>query len=144
MNMPVSHAQRERKPAIAQELVCDMVRKAHGDFQGVKDLLAQEPALANAVCDWGGGDFESALGAAAHTGRAEIANYLLERGARMDIFAAAMLGRLDIVKAIVAVQPSALTAGGAHGIPLMRHAEKGGDAAAAVLAYLKEATAQRA
>ena len=71
------------------------------------------------------------------TGQAAIAHYLLERGAHLDIFAAAMLGRLDIVQAISAVQPNALTALGPHGIPLIIHAEKGGEAATAVVEFIK-------
>lgn len=128
----------DKKPALSPELVCDFVGNAHGDFQRVKDLLAQEPALLNAAWDWGGGDWETALGAAAHMGRADIALYLLERGARMDIFAAAMLGRLEVVQAMVSAQQSALTASGPHGIPLLAHAEKGGEAAAEVTQFLQD------
>lgn len=49
---------------------------------GVQELLAQEPALINNAWDWGGGDWETGLGAAAHMGRHDIANYLLKNGAR--------------------------------------------------------------
>ena len=54
--------------------------------------------------------------AAAHVGRKDIALYLLEKGARMDIFAAAMLGELEVVQAILVAQPEALRASGPHGI----------------------------
>jgi hypothetical protein len=91
----------------------------------------------NACWDWGGGDFETALGAAAHTGQREIALFLLSHGARMDLFAAAMLGRLDIVKATLEGVPEARQALGPHGIPLLVHAQVGGPAAAKVLAYLE-------
>lgn len=130
----------DKKAAIAPELVCEFVGNAHGDFERVKALLAQEPALLNATWDWGGGDWETALGAAAHMGRADIALYLLEQGARIDIFAAAMLGRLDIVRAIAAAQPNALTSAGPHGIPLLAHAEKGGEAAASVVEFLRSSS----
>jgi hypothetical protein len=99
--------------------------------------LAQQPALVNATWDWGGGDWETGLGAAAHMGRADIANCLLEYGVRLDLFAAAMLGRLEIVKAIVADYPAARHALGPHGIPLLAHAQAGGEAAAAVVAFLR-------
>jgi len=125
------------KKTIEPNLVSEFVGNAHGDLQRVKDLLEQEPALLNASWDWGGGDWETALGAAAHMGRADIALHLLENGARIDIFAAAMLGRLDIVKAITALQPGALRAFGPHGIPLLAHAEAGGEVAAAVAQFLK-------
>jgi len=126
----------ERPPPIAPELVNQFVLNAHKDLDRVKELLAQEPKLVNACWDWGGGDFESALGAAAHTGRREIAEFLLDNGARMDIFAAAMLGHLDVVKAAITADPRAAHAPGPHGIPLVTHAKMGGEKAAAVLEYL--------
>ena len=127
----------ERPPAIAAELVNEFVRKAHSDVNRVKELLAQEPKLVNACWDWGGGDFESALGAAAHTGRREIAEVLLDSGARMDIFAAAMLGHLDVVRAAITADPRAAKAPGPHGIPLLAHAKMGGEKALPVLEYLQ-------
>ena len=127
----------ERPPALAPELVSEFVRKAHSDIDRVRELLEIEPKLVNACWDWGGGDFESGLGAAAHTGRREIALLLIERGARLDIFAAAMLGRLDIVKAAVAAYPQTAKALGAHGIPLLAHAKMGGDSALPVYEFIE-------
>ena len=127
----------DTKPAITATLVQEFVGKAHGDLDRVTELLTQEPALVNATWDWGGGDFETALGAAAHMGRKDIANFLLEHGARLDIFAAAMLGKLEIVKAALTAYPAALKTPGPHGIPLIVHAEKGGEDARAVLEYLQ-------
>ena len=92
-------------------------------------MLAEEPNLINGAIDWGNGDFESALGGASHMGRRDIAEFLLEHNARMDIFAATMLGRLDIVKAAVVAFPNIVHVPGPHGIPLIVHAEKGGAAA---------------
>jgi hypothetical protein len=43
-------------------------------------MLESEPRLLRATWDWGGGDFETALGGAAHMGRRDIAAWLLERG----------------------------------------------------------------
>jgi hypothetical protein len=119
------------------DLVQDLVNKAHSDFARVRALLEGEPALVNAAWDWGAGDWETALGAAAHMGRRDIALYLLERGARMDVFAAAMLGHLDIVRATIAAIPQARTWKGPHGIPLLMHAEAGGAAAAPVADFLR-------
>ncbi len=127
----------ERPPPIAPELVNEFVLKAHKDLDRVKELLAQEPKLVNACWDWGGGDFETALGAAAHTGRREIAEFLLDNGARLDIFAAAMLGHLDVVKAAISTYPQAGNAPGPHGIPLVTHAKMGGAKALSVLEYLQ-------
>jgi hypothetical protein len=117
------------------ELVEEFVGKAHGDFDRVKILLAEHPALVNASWDWGGGDWEPALGAAAHMGRKEIALHLLEHGARIDVFAAAMLDRVEIVRAIADADPAARSYPGPHGIPLMVHAKAGG--AARVIEYLE-------
>lgn len=130
----------DRKPPIHKELVNEFVRVAHGDLVQVKALLEKEPALLNAAWDWGGGDWETGLGAAAHTGQRDIALYLLERGARLDIFAAAMLGELAIVQAILADFPQLAHAKGPHGIPLLIHAQMGGAPATAVLAYLQSLT----
>lgn len=125
------------KLPLPDDLVREFVTKAHGDLAAVKELLSTESALIGAAWDWGGGDFESGLGAAAHVGRRDIAEYLLAHGAKMDLFAAAMLGKLEIVKAILADDPEARHLKGAHGIPLIRHAENGGEPAAAVVAYLE-------
>lgn len=127
----------EKKPALESALVEEFVGNAHGNIQRVQELLAQEPSLVNATWDWGGGDFETALGAASHMGRRDIAIFLLDHGARLDIFAAAMLGRLEIVKAALEAYPEALHTPGPHGIPLVKHAEMGGEEAEAVLAYLQ-------
>jgi len=127
----------ETKPALESKLVQEFVGNAHGDLARVKELLAQEPMLINATWDWGGGDFETALGAASHMGRKDIANFLLEHGARLDVFAAAMLGKLEVVKAALDAFPDAINTPGPHGIPLIMHAEKGGEDAVEVLNYLK-------
>lgn len=126
----------DRPPPIPLETVRAFVVAAHGDLDTVTAMLAESPLLANACWDWGAGDYETALGAAAHTGGRAIAELLLAHGARLDIFAAAMLGRLDVVLAILSAFPDQRHARGAHGIPLARHAELGGEAAAGVVAYL--------
>ena len=125
------------KPALEASLVQEFVGNAHGNLDRVKELLMQESSLVNATWDWGGGDFETALGAASHMGNKPIANYLLEHSARLDIFAAAMLGNLEIVKAALTAYPEAINTPGPHGIPLVAHARAGGDDAAEVLKYLE-------
>jgi hypothetical protein len=127
----------EPKPALEASLVQEFVGNAHGDLIRVQELLAQEPALINACWDWGGGDFETGLGAAAHMGRADIACFLLDKGARLDIFVAVMLGKLDIVKAALTAFPETLHTPGPHGIPLIAHAKAGGEEALPVLEYLQ-------
>jgi len=133
----------EKKPALELTLVQDFVGKSHADFEGVKDLLMREPNLINSAWDWGGGDWETGLGAAAHMGRRDIATYLLENGARLDLFAAAMLGNLDIVQATLENYPQALDTPGPHGIPLIAHAQAGGHEAKQVYEYLKSLSSQK-
>jgi hypothetical protein len=127
----------ERPRALDPELVESLVSKAHGDLDAVQELLERTPALVNAAWDWGGGDWETALGAAAHMGRRDIALFLLERGARLDVFAAAMLGYVDVVLAVLAERPETAEALGPHGIPLLVHAQQGGDEARGVVELLE-------
>jgi hypothetical protein len=130
-------AEPERPPPLDPALVNEFVSKAHGDLDEVKRLLAEEPALVKASWDWGGGDFETGLGAAAHMGNREIALYLLENGASLDLFAAAMLGYVDVVTEMLAAHPELRTAKGAHGIPLLVHAQQGGEQAREVVELLE-------
>jgi len=123
---------------IPTELVRQFVASAHHDLATVQSMIEVEPALLHAAMNWGGGDWETALGAAAHVGRQDIARYLLAQGAHLDLFAAAMLGYVDVVKSIVAANPLAKNAKGPHGIPLLRHAYMGGEAAREVVAFLEQ------
>jgi hypothetical protein len=132
----------ENKSALEAALVQEFVGKSHADLDRVKELLAQEPALINSAWDWGAGDWETGLGAAAHMGRRDIALYLLDQGARLDLYAAAMLGNLEIVRATLATYPEALHIPGPHGIPLLAHALAGGMEAAPVYEYLKSLVRQ--
>jgi hypothetical protein len=125
------------KTPIDPALVKDFVGNTHGDIERVRVLLEEQPALVNAAWDWGGGDWETGLGAAAHVGRKDIARLLLAHGARMDIFAAAMLGHLEVVQSMVKAVPEARNWRGPHGIPLLKHAEAGGAEAAEVAAFLR-------
>ena len=109
-------------PPPPQALIDEFVGVAHGDFDKVKELLGQNPGLLNALAAWG----ESALGAAAQTGRVDIAEYLLAAGAPLDICTAAMLGRTDTVRAALAADPAEANAKGAHGLPVLYHAVIGG------------------
>jgi hypothetical protein len=132
----------DKKPPLEATLIQEFVGKSHGDLNRVKELLAQEPALINATWDWGGGDWETGLGAASHMGRRDIANYLLEHGARLDLFAAAMLGKLEIVRAALEAYPEAINIPGPHGIPLIAHAQAGSNDAIQVYEYLKSLASQ--
>jgi hypothetical protein len=126
-------------PATNPKLVQTFVGNAHGDFDAVQKALHDDPSLANAAWDWGGGDWETALGAAGHMGRRDIAELLLAQGARLDVFVAAMLGEIDVVRATLVAHPAARDAKGPHGIPLRAHAEAGGEQARAVVELLDAA-----
>jgi hypothetical protein len=130
----------EKPPRLDPAKVEAFVSRSHGDLEAVQGLLADEPELVNAAWDWGGGDWETGLGAAAHMGRRDIAEFLIGRGARIDIFAAAMLGHTEVVRSLLDVFPHLVDAKGPHGIPLRVHADKGGDRAKEVMALLEQRT----
>jgi hypothetical protein len=127
----------EHDPQIERAKVKRFVIAAHFNLAAVKQMLESDPTLINRTIDWGAGDFETALGGASHMGRRDIAEFLLEHNARMDVFAATMLGKLEIVKAAVAAYPKIVHVPGPHKIPLVVHAEKGGADAVAVLEFLR-------
>jgi hypothetical protein len=126
-----------KPPALDPTLVKDFVIAGHGNLDKTRSMLATEPGLLNCTWDWGGGDFEMAIGGAGHMGRADIAEFLISRGSRFDIFVAAMLGKLEIVKPMLTAYPTLAQSKGPHGIPLIVHAEKGGERAKAVVDHLK-------
>ena len=126
-----------KRPQINRLLVQDFVIFAHSDLPMTKKLLEKQPALLNATMDWGNGDWETGLGGASHMGRHDIVEFLLERGARIDIFCAAMMGQLDAVKAFLTLQPKLIDAKGPHGFTLHFHAQVGGKPAEPVLDYLQ-------
>jgi hypothetical protein len=126
-----------KKPQINRLLVQDFVIYAHSDLVMTKKLLEKEPALLNGTMDWGAGDWETGLGGASHMGRHDIVSYLLEKGARIDIFCAAMMGQLEAVKAFLTLQPKLIDAKGPHGFTLHFHAQVGGKESENVLDYLQ-------
>ena len=118
-------------------LAQEVVGVSHRDLTRVRELVERQPALARAAHDWGFGDWETALGAASHTGRREIAEFLIEHGAQPTMFSAAMLGQLDVVKAFVLARPGIQKTYGPHGITLLAHARAGGAGSTAVLEFLQ-------
>jgi hypothetical protein len=111
-----------KRPQINRQLVQDFVIFAHSELDITRKLLDREPMLVNAYMDWGGGDWESGLGGAAHMGRRDIVELLLARGARIDLFAAAMMGQLEAVRAFLTLEPKLIDARGPHGFNLHFHA----------------------
>ncbi len=131
-----ARAPRRREP-LDPDLVLEFVSAAHTDLDKTKSMVEKRPALVLASWDWGSGDWETGLGGAAHSGSTRIVRYLLANGARMDLFAAAVIGEVAIVRAVLEAFPGLLDVKGPHGIPLYEHAKAGGRPAEPVVKYLE-------
>ena len=121
-------------PVTDPELAQQIVGASHFDLPKVEQLLKTNPSLARATWDWGFGDWETALGAASHTGRIDIIQLLMGHGAAPTLFTLAALDRVDSVRAICTEQPGIQSQLGPHSITLFKHAEAG--KASRVLEYL--------
>ncbi len=126
-----------KKPQLNRTMVQDFVIYAHSDLDMTKKLLDKEPMLINGMMDWGAGDWETGLGGASHMGRHDIVRFFLERGARIDMFCATMMGQLDVVKSLLTLQPKLIDSRGPHGFTLHFHAQLAGDMADQMLDYLQ-------
>ncbi len=114
-----------RYPSIDDEIVASIVGASHFDFDKVKGLVTKRPELARATWDWSFGDWETAIGAASHVGRRDIATLLMDHGARPDIFTFAMFGDYDAVKSMIEAKPGVQSIAGPHGISLLSHVKAG-------------------
>ncbi len=117
--------QNDPKP-LEQKLVKEFVSAGHRDIKLVKEMLEQHPNLLSSRYDWGNGDFEEAIEGAGHVGHKEMAEFLIEQGARVNLFVLTMLGKTSLVKPILTAYPQLIFAGGAHGFTLLHHAIVGG------------------
>ncbi len=134
---PPGFSPKWRNKQLNRTMVSDFVIFAHSDLEMVKKLLEREPGLLNGTMDWGNGDWECGLGGASHMGRHDIVEFLLEKGARIDIFCAAMMGQLEVVKSFLALQPNLIDAKGPHGFTLHFHAQVGQKRSEKVLEHLQ-------
>jgi len=126
-----------RPAPIDLDLVKDWIGKAHQrKIEPMTELLTREPGLIQSSWDWGSGDWESAMQAAAHTGSRDMALFLIDRGARVDLFAATMLGELGLLKTSIETFSGAIHVRGAHGIPLLSHAVAGETPARKIVDFL--------
>ncbi len=112
-----------RYPSMDDNMVSGIVGASHGNFDKVKELVKKRPELAGASWDWGFGDWETALGAASHVGRRDIAEFLISNGARPDIFTYTMMGMFKSVQEIIETVPGIQSHTGPHGITLLQHAK---------------------
>lgn len=114
-----------RYPSIDDEIVSSVVGASHFDFDKVKGYVTRRPELARATWDWSFGDWETAIGAASHVGRRDIAELLIDHGARPDIFTFAMFGNYDAVKSMIEAREGVQSLAGPHGISLLSHVKAG-------------------
>jgi ankyrin repeat protein len=115
----------QKSPSLEQ--VHEFVIAGHGDLEKAKQMLAEYPELLNAAYPWNENDRETAIQAAAQVGNAPIAEYLLEKGAPLEICTAAMMGRRNDVERLLTEDPNRIHATGAHGISLLTHATLSGN-----------------
>lgn len=127
---------QEKPPPIKLEIVREFVGVSHSNLDRVKEMLENDHLLLHVSNDWGGGDYESGIEAAGHVGNKDIANYLLSKGARYNIYLACMLGHLETVKNVLTFNPGLLNSKGPHGFTMLHHANKGGESSKAVVEYL--------
>jgi ankyrin repeat protein len=106
------------------EQIQAFVLAAHGNFEKVQALYDEDPALLNEKFERFD---ENALEAAGHTGRRDIAEFLLSKGAPPTVFSAAMLGDLAAVEGFLAAEPGLAVRPGVHGISLLFHAALSGN-----------------
>jgi ankyrin repeat protein len=107
------------------QLVKDFVVAGHKDLPLVKEMLTKHANLVYSSYDWGDGDFETAIEGAGHMGNKEIAEFLISRGARPNLFVLTMLGKTSLVKPVLEMYPDLVFAKGPHGFTLLHHARKG-------------------
>ncbi len=115
----------QNKRLLNAEEIQEFVFSAHKDFGETKKLLEKKPLLINCTNQAKKGDFETAVGGASHMGRRDIADLLVSKGARLDIFNYAFLGYSDFVIKLVSDYPQLLNAPGPHGFTLLHHANVG-------------------
>lgn len=104
-----------------------LIIAAHSSLESLKESLAAHPEWIDTPYDWGErGGLETPLGAAAHVGRRDLAEYLLAQGATLTPVAAASLGLTDELGAFIDADSANANAKGAHGISILVHAAIGG------------------
>lgn len=108
----------------SQDEATQFIIECHSNLETVKEKVSKIPTLVNAFNPELN---ETALGAASHVGRRDIAEFLLSNGARLELATAAMLGLRDEVARYLAKDPKLAQSGGAHNITVAYHAAMSGD-----------------
>ncbi len=130
----------QAKQVASTEQTRDFVIAGHGNLDKVKQMLAADPSLLNSVYHWSESDTETAIQAAAQVGNARVAEFLLEKGAPLEICTAAMLGKFDEVRTRLNRDPAQASAVGSHSIPLLPHAVWSGNLELVQFVYQSGAT----
>jgi len=102
------------QPALPQAVINEYVAVAHGNLARVQELLALYPSLLLVNASWN----ELAVEAGAHVGWKEGVRLQLDRGAPCALPTAAMMGKVDRVRALLAEDPARIHDCGAHNMPL--------------------------
>jgi len=113
------------------EVIEQFVNACHSNFDTVQRMLDADPSLLNVRSKVN----ESGLEGAAHMGHRTIAEFLLGKGAPLDLCTAVMLGRQDEVREMIAASPDVSGAMGAHRIPVMTFAAINGSLEIAELLF---------
>jgi len=110
--------QQDPEP-IKVEIVKEFVLAGHFDLDKVKNMLDEE-----------------AIEGAGHKANKEVANYLIKKGARPNLFVLTMLGKTNLVKPTLEAFPNLVFSKGPHGLTLLHHAEIGGEESKELYDYL--------
>ncbi|MEQ9405858.1 MAG: hypothetical protein RIM99_19860 [Cyclobacteriaceae bacterium] len=116
----------QKRDVISVEEISEFVGAAHNNFEKTKQIVEAKPLILNCASQLARGDFETAIGGASHMGLRGIADLLVSKGARLDIFNYTFLGYNDFVRKLITDYPNLLNAPGPHGFTLLHHAKAGG------------------
>jgi ankyrin repeat protein len=131
----------EPEEVLTEEQIRDFIVAAHGNLPRVREMLTRHPGLLNARHYWSATDSETAIQAGAQTGSRPVVEYLLARGAPLEINTAAFLGRKEDVESMLKLDPGLINATAAHGIPLLPHAALSGNLELVKMLHQRGATA---
>jgi ankyrin repeat protein len=120
--------------------ITQFVTVAHFDFDKVKELLTDHPAMVNARSSWD----ELAIEAAAHMGLFPMAEWLAGKGAPISTCTAVLLGLAGRVNEALAADRKCVYERGAHDIPILAYTVYGKEQAEIADALLQAGANVRA
>jgi ankyrin repeat protein len=98
-------------------LVNQFVSLSHADFDKVKQMLKDQPALLHTRASWD----ELAVEAGAHMGRLDITGLMADAGATISTCTAISLGQQEMVRASLAADRRTVYERGAHDLPILAY-----------------------